>query len=213
MNTSYLKSFVLAAAVSLGFSSTFASTNPDVPSPSHWRETGLLGKTYGNFEVSFIDLDDTGIDANNYHFGLNQAVRAGLDSTFDVDLARTDRFAGTRISQYGFTAGVRAYTSSYGVKPFAEAGLGWAWMKGPFGGRENSWTYYAGVGAEMIIGESFTLTPFLRFEDAPEAGDTDTFTFGARGNYWLNERLSLTGIIDRDDDQNMSYTFGVNYRY
>jgi hypothetical protein len=214
MNTSSLKSLILAGAVTLGLSSAFAATDPDqVSAPASWRETGLLGKTYGNFEVSFVDLDDTGIDAKNFHFGLNQAVRAGLDSQFDVNHIRTDSFAGTRLSQYGLTAGLRAYTTSYGVKPFAEAGLGWAWMKGPFNARENSWTYYAGIGAEMVIGEAFSLTPYIRFSDAPEAGDTDVFNFGARGNYWLNEKLALTAIVDRDDDQNTAFTFGVNYRY
>ncbi|MBA4136823.1 MAG: hypothetical protein C0518_05855 [Opitutus sp.] len=209
-----LKSFLLAAAASLGLAtSAFAQTTvPATELAPVTRASGLLGQNYASLSYGFVDLDDTGIDASSYTIAFNQAVRDGLDSMLEYDYTRSDRIFGSRLTQHSLLLGARAYTNYNGIKPYAEVGVGWVWQK--FGGTsDNSFAWGVGVGAEFELASAFTVTPFVRYTDITEGSDNGAFEFGAKANYWLNEKFSVMGGVSRDDDSNMTYRVGVNYRY
>jgi opacity protein-like surface antigen len=213
-NYTNLKSIVLVAAASLGLaSSSFAQTTVPATEPAPVaRPSGLLGQNYAALSYGFLDLDDSGVDANSVSLGFNQAIRDGLDSMLEYDYTRTDRILGSRLTQHSVLIGARAFTNYNGIKPYAEAGVGWVWQK--FGGAsDNSFAWGAGVGAEFELAPAFTLTPFVRYTDITEGSNNDAWEYGLKTNYWLTEKLALSGGISRDDDSNMLYRVGVNFRY
>ena len=207
------KSFLLAAAASLGLAaSAFAQTTAPAEPASAAHGSGLLGQSYASLSYGFIDLDGTGVDANSFTLAFNQGVRDGLDSFLEYDYTRTDRILGSRLTQHSLLAGARVFTDYRGIKPYAEAGVGWVWQK--FGGAsDNSFGWGAGVGAEIAVAPALTVTPFVRYTDVTEGSNNDSWEYGVKANYWLSEKLALQGGLSRDDDQNMVYRVGVNFRY
>lgn len=213
-NVPSFKTFILAAAVSLGLASaTFAqSADVAVPNPADAKPTGLLGQNYTGFSYGYVDLDNTGVHASRFALSGNQGIREGLDAIFEYGYTRSSEFAGTRITQHDLMAGARAFLTAGGVKPYVEAGIGWAWQK--FAGvSENSFAWELSVGAEIEVVPALTVTPFVRYEDLTKGSDNDTWVYGAKANYWLSSRVGLQAAIDRDDDKNMTYTVGANIRF
>ena len=207
------RSFLAAAALALGLASAAtAQTVTATDTTPVTRSSGLLGQTYASASLGFIDLDNTGVDARSYSLGLNQYVRDGVDSFLDYNYTRSDRFAGTRLTQHDVLAGARFYVNHAGVKPYAEAGVGWVWQKaGPVS--DNSFAWAAGVGAEFSVASATSVTPFVRYSDLTDGGNNDQWEYGVKANHWLTEKVALQGGISRDDDRNMFYRFGVNVRY
>jgi opacity protein-like surface antigen len=212
-NLTSLKHHLLAAAASLGLAvAAHAQTTVAPSEPSLSRSAGLLGQTYASASLGFIDLDDTGIDARSLALSANQYVRDGVDSFLDYNYTRSDRFAGTRLTQHDLLLGARAYTHWQGVKPYAEAGVGWVWQKAG-GARDNSFAWAAGVGAEIEVAAQTTVTPFVRYSDLADGGDNNQWEYGVKANHWFTEKFALQGSLSRDDDQNLFYRLGVNVRY
>jgi len=211
-NQTSLKYFVLAAAASLGLAASAFAQTTVAAEPTVSRSAGLLGQTYASASYGFIDLDNTGVDARSYSLGLNQYVRDGVDSFLDYNYTRTDRIAGTRLTQNDVLLGARVYTHWQGVKPYAEAGIGWVWQKAG-GVRDNSFAWAAGVGAEIEVASKTTLTPFVRYSDLTDSGNNDQWEYGVKANHWLTEKLAVQGSVSRDDDKNLFYRVGVNFRY
>jgi opacity protein-like surface antigen len=205
--------FLVAAALALGLASAAtAQTVTATETAPVTRSSGLLGQTYASAALGFVDLDNTGVNARSYSLGLNQYVRDGVDSFLDYNYTRSDRFAGTRLTQHDLLVGARAYANYSGVKPYAEAGVGWVWQKaGPVS--DNSFAWAAGVGAEFAVASATNVTPFVRYSDITDGGDNDQWEYGVKANHWLTEKVALQGSISRDDDRNMFYRFGVNVRY
>lgn len=211
-NQTSLKTFVLAAAASLGLAaSAFAQTSV-ATEPSVTHSAGLLGQTYASASYGYVDLDNTSVNARSYSLGLNQYVRDGVDSFLDYNYTRSGRIAGTRLTQHDVLLGARVYTNWQGVKPYAEAGIGWVWQKAG-GIRDNSFAWAAGVGAEIEVATKTTVTPFVRYSDLTDGGNNDQWEYGVKANHWLTEKLALQGSLSRDDDKNMFYRVGVNFRY
>jgi opacity protein-like surface antigen len=211
-NQTSLKYFVLAAAASLGLAASAFAQTTVAAEPTVSRSSGLLGQTYASASYGYIDLDDTSVNARSYSLGLNQYVRDGVDSFLDYNYTRSGRIAGTRLTQHDVLLGARVYTHWQGVKPYAEAGIGWVWQKAG-GVRDNSFAWAAGVGAEIEVAPKTTLTPFVRYSDLTEGGNNDQWEYGVKANHWLTDKLAVQGSISRDDDQNLFYRVGVNFRY
>lgn len=212
-NSNTLNSLLLTAAVALGLAAPARAQTTVAPEPAPvTRSSGLLGQTYAGLSYAFVDLDDSGVDASRSTLSFNQAVRDGLDSTLDYEYARTDRILGSRLTQHSLLIGARAFTNYNGIKPYAEAGIGWAWQKFA-GASDNSFAWAASVGAEFELAPAFTVAPFVRYTDLAKGSNNDAWEFGAKANYWLNEKWSVLGALSRDDDSNMSYRLGVNFRY
>ncbi len=205
--------FFAAAALALGLASAAtAQTVTATETAPVTRSSGLLGQTYASASLGYVDLDNTNVSARSYSLGLNQYVRDGVDSFLDYNYTRSERLAGTRLTQHDLLVGARAYTNYSGVKPYAEAGVGWVWQKAG-GVSDNSFAWAAGVGAEFTVAPATTVTPFLRYSDISSGGDNDQWEYGVKANHWLTEKVALQGSISRDDDRNMFYRFGVNVRY
>ena len=214
-NVNSYKTWILAAAVSLGLAaSAHAQTTlpAEAPAPVAERTAGLLGQNYVSASVGFIDLDDLDLDAQSYTLGVNQAVRDGLDAIFEYDYTRTDKFVGSRLTQHSLLLGARAFANYNGIKPYAEAGVGWVWQK--FGStRDDSFAWGAGVGAEFELSPVVAVTPFVRYTDVTEVSDGGTWDYGVKANVRVTDQFSVLGSVSRDDDQNLEYRVGVNFRY
>lgn len=213
-NVPSFKTFVLAAAVSLGLASaSFAqSANVAVPNPADAKPTGLLGQNYASLGYGYVDFDATDIHASRFSLAGNQSLREGLDGILEYGYTRSSKFAGTRITQHDLMAGARAYLTSAGFKPYVEAGLGWVWQKAG-GVSDNSFAWGAGVGAEIEVVSAFTVTPYVRYEDITEGSDNGSWNYGVKTNYWLSSRVGLQLGAERDDDKNMLYSVGANIRF
>ncbi|MBI2518115.1 MAG: porin family protein [Opitutae bacterium] len=213
-NVTSFKTLILAGAVALGFATAaVAGEGPAEASAPAVTGRGLLGQSYVNLGYSFVDLQGTGIDAQGVNFELNQNVREGVDTLLSYNYLRSDSFAGGRIKQNTLVAGGRFYTSFRGFKPYAEAGLGWTWLRAPLGFSDDSFTYFAGVGAEFQVTPDVTVTPFIRYIDATTDSVDHEWNYGVRANWWATEKIGLTAAVIRDNSRNMEYNIGVNYRF
>lgn len=211
-----IKTLMLAAAVSLGLAVAARAADVNgtqVPVPSTGSGHGMLGQSYAALGYSYHDLEGTSLNAHSYNFSVNQAVSDSFDATLEFKDAFSSRIAGGRISERFINAGVRAYTTTRGFKPYVEAGLGWVWQKAPLGLHDNSFAYYLGTGVEFQVAQDFSVTPFVRYLDATKRSFDHEWDYGVKANYWLNERVGLTAAVIRDNSRDMEYNFGVTLRY
>lgn len=209
-NVTSFKTLILAGAVALGFASAaFAGEGPAPVS----TDRGLLGQNHVSLGYSFLDLQGTDIDAHGIDLSIHQNVREGVDTLVEYNYLRSESFPGGRVSQNSLVAGGRVYTAFHGFKPYAEAGLGWTWLRAPFGFSDDSFAYFAGVGAEFQVSPDVTVTPFVRYLDATADSFEHEWDYGIRANWWVTEKVGLTGAVVRDNARNMEYNLGVNYRF
>jgi len=210
-----LKNLLISAAAALSLAAFARADVPldeQPPEPTTAAGQGLLGQQYASLTYSHIDLDAP-VNADNYSFGLNQPLNTGLDAVFGYDWTQAGLFAGDRLKQQSITAGLRAFSNAFAWgKPYVEAGGGYAWQRG-YGTSDNSFVWGVGVGAEFQLAPAVTLTPFVKYADAPDLGSDGTFTYGVKANYWVESQWSIMGGISRDDDQNTSFTIGTNFRF
>ena len=211
-----LKNLLISAAAALSLA-TFARADVPLADQKPLESTtavgqGLLGQQYASLAYSYIDLDAP-VHADNFSFGFNQPLNTGLDAVFSYDWTQTGLFAGDRLNQQSVTAGLRAFSNAFAWgKPYVEAGGGFAWQRG-YGSSDNSFVWGVGVGAEFQLAPAVTVTPFIKYADAPDFAGNGTVTYGVKANYWVDSQWSVTGGISRDDDQNTSFTIGTNFRF
>ena len=213
-NVTSFKSLILTAAVALALTaSAFADTDSGAATALPPLSHGLLGQTYASLGYTYTRLDSVPVNANGLEFAMNQGVRTGLDSFFEYAGIRTDNTGAGHLTEQTLEVGGRAYTNYNGIKPFAEAGLGWTWVSAPLGLSDNSFVCFAGVGAEFQVTSDLTVTPVVRYSDATSYHNGSTWDYGVKANYWLNEKLGITAKIMRNDSQDMTYGIGINFRY
>lgn len=201
------KHFILAAAVSLGLgTAAFAQTDS-----AEARPTGLLGQNYLSLSYGFVDLDNTGVDVHQYSLEGNQALREGLDAFLGYTYSRSDRFGGGRLKGHDLYAGIRSHLTYQSIKPFVELGAGWSWARGLM--NDDSFAWGAGVGAEIGIVSGLTVTPFVRYTDVVDFAGDGTWNYGVEANYWITSKLAVKAGVDLDDDENTTWTAGVNFRF
>lgn len=210
-----LKSLLLVGAVSLGLAAsvrasegpTTASAAPSAPS------LGLLGQTYAGLSYSYLHLDSSPVNADNYGFEYNQPLNTGFDAVFNYDWTQPGLLAGDRAHEQNLSAALRAFSTSltWG-KPYIEAGVGYDWMKFA-GAKDHSYNWIAGTGIEFQATKDLTITPFVRCTRATGYSDHDLVVYGVKANYWVTKQLAVTAGIDRNDSQDMSYRIGMNVRF
>ncbi len=208
------KSLFLAATATLGLALSAHAGGLDEPALTATTPVGqgLLGQQYASLTYSYIDLDAP-VHADSFAFGVNQPLNVGLDAVFGYDWAQTGVFAGDRLNTQSLTAGLRAFSNRFAWgKPYAEAGVGYAWQRG-YGSSDNSFVWSVAAGAEFQLAPAVTVTPFIKYSDAPDLASGGTWTYGAKANYWVNSQWSVMAGVDRDDDQNNSFTVGTNFRF
>jgi hypothetical protein len=69
------------------------------------------------------------------------------------------------------------------------------------------------VGTEFQVAPKVTVTPYVRYQDAPDISSGGTWNFGVKANYWVNTQWAVTGGINYDDDHDTQYTIGTNFRF
>jgi len=209
--TIIIKSLLIAGATFLGFAATSRAQDAVPPAGS----LGLLGQTYAGLDYSYIDFDNSSTNADSFGFRFNQAYRPGLDALLSYNWSQTGVVLGDRAHQQDIGAGLRAYSTSYSWgKPYIEAGAGWTWFKYA-GVRDNSFTWDAAAGVEFQVAPKVSVTPYVKYEDAPslDVADKDTWNFGVKANYWVNNQWGVTGGVSYNDDHDTTYTIGTNFRF
>ncbi len=214
MKTTSLKFLVLASALGLGALTARADSGLPADQPSApVAGQGLLGQVYGALTYSYIDLDGVSAHADNYHFALNQPLSFGLDGFLSYDYARFGSIAGSNLRQNVLSAGLRAFSTSYNWgKPYVEAGAGYAWTRFA-GAKDNSFYWEVAVGAEIQVAAQTTVTPYVQYVDVPDIDNGHAWNFGVKGNYWVTPQWAVTAGLERDDDQNTTFTVGTNFRF
>jgi hypothetical protein len=215
-NVSSFKTLILTAAASLGLAvAALASDDPGRATPTlvDAGSRGLLGETYTHLGYSYVDTKNSNVDANSFDFSMNQGIRNGVDTLFEYNYTRSEPLLDGHATWQSLLAGGRAYTTLNSLKPYFEAGLGWAWASVPLFGSDNSFAWFGGVGMEWTVASDISVTPFIRFTDAINLGDADRWDFGVKGNYWLNARFAVSALVSLDDDQSWSLGTGVNYHF
>lgn len=210
-----LKNLLISAAAAFSLA---AFAHADVPLDKEPLQSttavgqGLLGQQYAHLTYSYIDLDAP-THADDYSFGFNQPLSAGLDATLSYDYLRSGNIAGSRITQHAIFAGLRAFSANYAWgKPYVEAAVGYAKQK--FGGlKDDSFAWGVGIGVEFQVAPAFTVTPSIEYTDAPDLASTGSWNFGAKANYWIDSQWSVTVGVSRDDDHNNAFTVGTNFRF
>jgi opacity protein-like surface antigen len=212
---SLIKNLLLSAAAAFGLA---AFARADVPLTNEPLQAttavgqGLLGQQYAALTYSYLDLDSPA-HADDYTLALNQPLNAGLDAIFSYDYVRSGVFAGRRLTEHDLLAGLRAFSNQYAWgKPFVDATVGYARQR--VGGvTDDSFVWGAGVGVEFQLAPALTVTPTVKYTDAPDLAAGSTWTYGAKANYWIDSQWSVTAGISRDDNHTNTFTVGTNFRF
>lgn len=216
-----LKSFLLAAAFSLGLAasaraddSVVVTQQSDVSAAA--RTTGdlsLLGQSHATLTYGYIDLDGTSTSADRYAFEWNQPLNDGFDAVLSYDYLQSGLFGGSRVKQHTLAASLRAFSTAYSWgKPYLEAGAGYVWQRFA-GARDDSWLWSVGAGVEFQVLPRATVTPFVKYADVPDLANEGRWNYGVKGSYWLDRNWALTAGFSRDDEQNSEFTVGTNFRF
>jgi hypothetical protein len=203
----------LALAVSARAGGMPEATPVESTTPVH---QGLLGQQYANLTYSYIDLDRSPVNADNFEFAVNQPLNTGLDAVFAYDWTQTGLFAGSRLNTQSLTAGLRAFGNAYTWgKPYVEADAGYAWQRGTPAGHDNSVLWRAALGAELQLAPAFTVTPYVQYTDTPSlaGNDNGTWDFGVKANYWIDSQWAVTAGLARSDNHDNRFTVGTNFRF
>ena len=175
---------------------------------------GLLGQNYANLTYSYIDLDNSSVNADRFSFGFNQPLNAGLDAVFTYDWTQDGLFAGFRPSTQSVTAALRAFSNVYlWGKPYVDAGIGYAWQHNTPTGSHNSFLWEVSGGVELQVAPAVTVTPYLQYTDTPSLAAGGTLTLGVKANYWVDSQWAVTVGLARDDSHNTLFTVGTNFRF
>lgn len=214
-----IKSFILAAAVSLGAvaSASAQDASVAVPNPADTSAArGLIGSRYTQIEYNYIDFTGAGRPSHADGFGVtfNQPLNSNFDLSVSYDLARV-RFAGVRLKDEVFEIGATAYTTLDWGRPFATAAVGWDWQK-VAGMHDNSFEYRVGVGMEFLPAPKIALTPFVNFVRATSFNASEV-EVGAKATYRITESWSVTARAQYEavqhDEDSAEYSIGVNYHF
>lgn len=171
--------------------------------------TGLLGQTYADLTYSYVNLDASSAHGDVYHFGYNNSLRTGLDSVFAYEWME----AGAGAKEQAVSVALRAFrTDRPWGKPYVEAGAGYAWAK-VAGVKDNSFVWQVTAGVELQAAPALTVTPYVKYTDAPDLARGSLWHFGAKANYWVDRQWAVTGGLDFDDDQNTAFTLGTSFRF
>jgi len=206
-NNISLKSVVFAAALAAGLGVTARADSEPAPASSDVGQ-GLLGQVYGTLTYSYIDLDGVSSHADDYHFALNQPLSFGFDGFLSYDFVDFNNGHENIVM-----AGLRPFSTHFNWgKPYLEAGAGYAWLS-TAGLDDNSFVWEATAGVELQVTTKTTITPYVQYMDAPSLPSDGTWNFGAKGNYWVTPQWAVTGSVQIDDNNNVGFTVGTNFRF
>ncbi len=210
-----LKSLLLASALALGLGSAARADDmlPVNQSTAAAGNQGLLGQEYGTLTYSYINLDGASTHADSYNFEVNQPLAFGLDGLVNYAYSQSGVVAGSRVKTNTLGAALRAFSTAYNWgKPFVEAGGGYTWNRSA-GASDNSFIWAAAAGVEFQVAPATTVTPYVRYVDAPDIAGGQAWNFGVKASHWINSQWAVTAGLSRDDNQSTAFTVGTNFRF
>jgi opacity protein-like surface antigen len=214
-NSHYIKSLLLASALALGLGAPARADDGlrGEQAASVIGNQGLLGQAYGTLTYTYINLEDSSTHADKYSFSSNLPLAFGLDGILSYDYSRSGEIAGSRMKTHLFGAGLRAFSTAFNWgKPYVEAGAGFA-KTSHAGIDDNSFAWKVGVGAEFQLRPATTVTPYILYMDMPDLAGDHTVNYGAKISHWIDSQWTVTAGLEFDDDQNMAFTLGTNFRF
>lgn len=216
MNQNNLKNILITAAVALGLAGMARADVPLEPEPAATTVgQGLLGQQTAMLTYHYTNLDNAPVNAQGLNFGVNLPLSTGFDAVFNYDYDQADLFAGHRVTAQTVSADLRAFTALSWGKPYVEAGLGQLWVRDTPVGKDKSIVWRAAIGAEFQFAPTFTVTPYVQYVDAPDLGFSSdgTWNYGVKANYWVESQWAITAGLERNDDKDVKYTIGTNFRF
>jgi len=211
-----LKSLLCAGAAVLCLAATAGAqtaNTSDNAVPAVETGRGLLGQRYASLGYSYNDLHDSSTDLQALRFEINQPLTRGFDLNLGYTGARTSAFDGIRQTQQSLDANVVAYMSGYGHgRPYLSAGGGWLWLK-TGGAKDNSFLYQFEAGVEWPATRALSVTPFVRYLDAPSVAVANHWAYGVKANYWLTSRWGLNAVVALDNKVDVTYGAGLSFRF
>ena len=156
---------------------------------------GLLGKRYasaGLFAADFRDSPiDTGIGAQ---LGVNLPVAANLDVAFSYEYVHIDdSLVDANGNALGATA--RYHTLWSGVKPFADATLGYTWLDADnwiSGFEYDEFFWDLGVGVEIPVANATAIIGRVGYSELFDNDFDGSWNFTVGASHWFSPRLAGT---------------------
>lgn len=218
-----LKSYILAATVSLGVVSIASAQQATTTAPAATQTTttttdsgtGLLGSRYFGANYEYLAFDGSGPNhADGFGLAYNQPITANLDLGANYDWARA-RYSGYRLTQQNADLSLTGYTNLGWGKPYAFADAGWAWARGG-GVSDDSFLYALGVGVEFPVVTSFVVSPYVDFARAT-GWNQNEWDFGVKAEYRVTKQVGIFAKIQYDavshTDDATEYVIGANYHF
>ncbi len=213
-----LKSLLLVATAAFGLAATAraaegAANAPATPPPAVTTADGLLGQTYAGLSYSFINLHHSPVNADSFGFEYNQPLNPGFDAVFNYDWTQSGVMAGDRAREQALSAALRAFSTNYSWgKPYVDAGLGYDWTK--FAGvKDHSLAWIGEAGVEFQVAPAVSVTPYVRYSLTRGFDQQDNVNYGVKANYWVTKQLAVTVGLDRNNNHDMTYRLGANFRF
>jgi hypothetical protein len=174
---------------------------------------GLLGQNYAGVYFGYTDIDKGPPDAaRSYGFIANRPSEVpNVDALFKYEYTRMSAF-GVNYREHDFAIGGVGYLPLAGVKPFIEGNLGWAFAKAGGGAKSDSFTYLIGVGAEFQLLSRLAVSPYVNYQEATHF-NSHQWNYGVKATYRIAQEWSGTVAVERNDDHDMTYRFGVNRHF
>jgi len=212
--TTTLKSFILAAAASLGLTaSAFAQEASDSVVTG-----GLLGTRYTAIEGNYYDLHKSDpAYATGFTVAYNQPLTANIDLGGDYSWTRGTGAA--RLTEQELNFNATAYKAFSWGKPFVTAGAGWVWDRATTAtaaAKDDSFAYKVGTGVEFVVGQA-SFTPYVNFARAASY-NANELQAGVLASYHLTREWAVTGRLQYDVTEgtvgnSFESAIGIAYRF
>jgi hypothetical protein len=215
-----LKPLVLLAAA-FGFALTAAaqgmapSSSGRTVTPASGSAYGLLGQNYMGVSFAYTDLDKgpAGV-ARTWGFVANRPTEAAnVDASFKYNYTGMNAL-GIEAHTSEFAIGATGYIPLSVARPFVEANLGWGFINAGSGNTTDSFSFLIGTGVEIQLAPRFVLTPYASYHEFTRlTSNSGTWNYGVKATFRIAQQYSASVAVDLDDDENLSYRFGLNRHF
>lgn len=207
-----LVSLAVGVALAASAQGAGASSSGMTTSAASGSAYGLLGQDYMGVHFGYTDVDSGPPNvAHSYGFIANRPSEVpNLDALFKYDFSRARAF-GLKNEEHDFAIGAVGYVPLAGVKPFAEANVGWAFGKFA-GNRSDSFTYLLGVGAEIQVMPRLALSPYVNFQEATHYNQNQ-WTYGVKATYRVAQEWSTSLAVELNKDDDVTVRVGLNRHF
>jgi opacity protein-like surface antigen len=192
--------------------------------------SGLLGQRFAQAGVGLVDPHGTSDNGFAGDLGVNLPLQTGLDLGLAYNYNRINTDLGSaplniRSRDHSLFAGLTAYNTYEGWKPFFGAGLGYEWTRTKFRfagtpvftDRDDEAIWALGVGVEIPVG-AITFTPSIGYQDGFKSRSTGVFGYGVEAHTWFTRKIGGFADVTYSDPtgggtQSLTYRIGARLRF